>query len=71
MHAMYRYRGPNLYGGLAVPYTSLQMSSSPVRINMPEPVASVAAGSGFVVAALTTGEVFSWGRNNVAQVSII
>lgn len=62
------YRGSNAKGSLAVPTYSMLQSSIPVRIHLPGPVASVAPGRDFVVAVLTSGDVFTWGLNDFEQV---
>lgn len=71
----YLRRGLNDHGQLAQPkFSGFTYNWNLIELgttgNSYNSVASVAAGSGFVVAALTSGDVYSWGRNDMNQVCI-
>lgn len=65
------YRGTNFYGELGRPTsTSPTQVYGMASVSLPGKVIVVAAGLNFGVAALISGDVYAWGRNDRQQVII-
>lgn len=62
--------GSNKYGQLANGTKDSDVHSSPVQIEIDEPVVSIASGKGHALALTQSGKVYAWGLNASSQVGL-